>query len=113
MLNHLYDGTILRDKPADVENNLFQFDQKEFFPNQDPRNASLDDIGYVYIPVIIKNHRIFFFHSISYDFFLNRLNARKIQIRAIHANFMLPFMAAIKDCIYLKTKFLLDLLFYF
>ena len=53
MLNHLYDGKIVRDKPADVGNNLFLFDQKEFFPNQNPSNVSLDDVGYVYVPVMI------------------------------------------------------------
>ncbi len=53
MLNHLYDGKIVRDKPADVVNNLFLFDQKEFFPNQNPSNVSLDDVGYVYVPVMI------------------------------------------------------------
>jgi len=52
MLSHLYGGNIVRDKPADVVNNLFLFDQKEFFPNQNPRNVSIDNLGYVYIPVL-------------------------------------------------------------
>ena len=48
-LNHLYGGDLI---PGVTYNptSLRQFDQNEFFNNR-PGTASMDDKGYVYIPV--------------------------------------------------------------
>lgn len=48
-LNHLYGGNL---KPGMTYNqsSLFQFDQNEFFNNR-PGISSMDEKGYVYIPV--------------------------------------------------------------
>ena len=51
MLNHVYGGT-LKPGVAPVFSNLFEYDQKVFFNNR-PSSNSMDDTGYVYIPVYI------------------------------------------------------------
>ena len=53
MLNFVYDGKLRPGVIAD-QANLFKFDQKEFFNNK-PSSASMDDIGFVYIPTECKD----------------------------------------------------------
>lgn len=50
MLNHMYGGTLKPGVPA-VAANMHEFDQKEFFPLNKPSSSSMDDTGFVYIPV--------------------------------------------------------------
>ena len=54
MLNFVYNNK-LRAPVAAVMANLFKFDQKEFFNLNRPSSASMDDIGFVYIPTECKD----------------------------------------------------------
>ena len=57
MLNHVYGGT-LKAGVSPVSSNLFEYDQKVFFNNR-PSSNSMDDTGYVYIPVYPFNFYMF------------------------------------------------------
>jgi len=54
MLNFVYNNK-LRPPVTAVMANLFKFDQKEFFNLNRPSSASMDDIGFVYIPTECKD----------------------------------------------------------